>query len=90
MAEIILFEHINFEGAHRHLFVSDDDLGSAYDNFNDITSSFVVVSGEWQFSRDANYGGPDSTIFGPGLYDWVENVGVPNDSISSVALISGG
>jgi hypothetical protein len=51
MAEIILFEHINFEGAHRYLFVSDDDLGSAYDNFNDITSSFVVVSGEWQFSE---------------------------------------
>jgi hypothetical protein len=88
MAEIILFEHIDFEGAHRHLFTSDDNLGSLYDNFNDITSSFVVVSGEWQFSRDANYSGPDSNIFGPGLYNWVEEVGIPNDSISSVALVA--
>ena len=70
MAEIILFEHINFHGEHKDLFTSEPDL-NAIDNFffNDKTSSFVVVSGEWQFSRDAGYSGPDSNIFGPGLYN---------------------
>jgi hypothetical protein len=92
MAELILFEHVNFEGAHRHFFTSDNDLGSFWDihtqqPFNDITSSFVVLSGKWQFSRDADYGGPDSNIFGPGIYNNVEEVGIQNDSISSVALI---
>jgi hypothetical protein len=89
MAEIILFEHINFHGAHKHLFTSEPNLNAVDDNFfNDRVSSFVVVSGDWQFSRDADYSGPDSNVFGPGLYNWVENVGVPNDSISSVALLA--
>lgn len=90
MAEIILFEHINFHGAHKHLFTSEPNLNASDDNFfNDAVSSFVVVSGWWQFSRDADYNGPDSQWFGPGIYNWVENVGVPNDSVSSVAHVGG-
>jgi Beta/Gamma crystallin len=88
MAEIILFEHINFHGAHKHLFTSEPNLNATDDHFfNDAVSSFVVVSGQWQFSRDWYNNGPDSHVFGPGLYSWVENVGIPNDSVSSVALI---
>ena len=32
MAEIILFEHINFHGEYKHLFTSEPDL-NAIDNF---------------------------------------------------------
>lgn len=90
MAEIVLFEHINFHGAHKHLFTSEPNLNAIDDNFfNDAVFSFVVISGTWQFSRDANFAGPDSIPFGPGVYNWVEDVGIPNDSISSAALLWG-
>jgi hypothetical protein len=64
-------------------------LASADDNFfNDKISSFVIVSGQWQFFRDINYTGPASGVYGPGVYNWVESVGIPNDSISSVRRAS--
>ncbi|WP_420800207.1 beta/gamma crystallin-related protein [Paraburkholderia tagetis] len=89
MSEIVLFEHINFHGAHKHLYSSEPNLASPDDNFfNDKISSFVVLSGSWQFFRDINFTGPASGIFGPGRYNWVENVGIPNDSISAVRRVS--
>ncbi len=88
MAEIILFEHINFHGAHKHLYGSEANLAAADDNFfNDKISSFVITSGRWQFFRDINYSGPASGVFGPGRYNWVENVGISNDSVSSVRFV---
>lgn len=88
MSEIILFEHINFRGGHKHLYGSESNLASSDDNFfNDKTSSFVIKSGSWQFYRDINFTGPASNVFGPGRYNWAENVGIPNDSISSVRRI---
>ena len=84
MAHVILFEHRNFHGAHKHLFRSEDNLNAGDDNFfNDRTSSFVIVEGRWQFFRDSGFNNPSSNVFGPGLYDWVEDHGIPNDSISS-------
>ncbi|NHZ35148.1 beta/gamma crystallin-related protein [Massilia rubra] len=88
MAEIVLFEHANYHGAHKHLFTSETNLNAPDDNFfNDKTSSFVILSGRWQFYRDANFQGPASQVFGPGLYNWTEAVNIPNDSISSVRLV---
>jgi hypothetical protein len=88
MPEIILFQHINFRGAHKHLYGSETNLASADDNFfNDKISSFVITSGTWQFFRDINFLGPASGVFGPGRYNWVETVGIPNDSISSVRRV---
>ncbi|CUI07444.1 beta/gamma crystallin family protein [Massilia antarctica] len=88
MAEIVLFEHANYHGAHKHLFASETNLNAPDDNFfNDKVSSFVVLSGRWQFYRDSNFQGPGSQVFGPGRYNWVEAVNVPNDSISSVRLL---
>jgi len=90
MAEIVLFQHANFRGAHKHLYGSEPNLAAPEDNFfNDKISSFVIVSGTWQFFRDVNYGVPASNVFGPGRYAWVEGVGIPNDSISSVRRVSG-
>jgi hypothetical protein len=89
MAEIILFQHINFRGAHKHLYGSEANLASGDDNtFNDFVSSFVITSGTWQFFRDINFSGPASNVFGPGRYNWVENIGIPNDSVSSVRRVA--
>ncbi len=88
MAHLVLFEHRNFRGAEKHLFRSEDNLNAPDDNFfNDRTSSFVIIDGTWQFFRDWHFENPASNPFGPGLYDWVENHGIPNDSISSVRLL---
>ena len=59
--EVILFEHPNFRGAHRHIFGEEDDLSltskstpipgekAAFGNFARVTSSIIVVSGTWLF-----------------------------------------
>lgn len=89
MSEIVLFEHANFHGAHKHLYGSESNLAASDDNFfNDKISSFVITSGSWQFFRDVNFTGPASNVFGVGRFGWVENVGIPNDSISSIRRIS--
>jgi Beta/Gamma crystallin len=52
-------------------------------NWDDQTSSIAISGGNATFYRDTNFGGSAVTL-GPGLYPSVENVGIPNDSISSV------
>ena len=50
MAHVILFEHRNFRGAHKHVFQAESSLAEPDDNFfNDKTSSFVIVEGMWTF-----------------------------------------
>jgi Beta/Gamma crystallin len=89
MAEIVLFQHINFRGVHKHLYGSEPNLAAPDDNqFNDLVSSFVITSGSWQFFTHVNFTGPASNVFGPGRYNWVENVGIPNDSVSSVRRVA--
>jgi hypothetical protein len=70
--------------------VDKSNLAASDDNyFNDKISSFVVVtSGRWQFFRDSNFSGPASNVYGPGNYNWVEAVNIPNDSVSSVRRIA--
>ena len=99
MAELIMFVDIDFGGLHTHIFGSTADFtklslggtGSGIDgNWNDKLSSFKIVSGRWQFFKDIDFGPtplPNEQGFGPGLYQWVEDYGIDNDSISSVQLI---
>lgn len=46
---VILFEHANFRGRHRHIFQNEEDLfhtdSPNDEHFNDITSSIVVLDG---------------------------------------------
>jgi hypothetical protein len=89
MYEITLFEHRDLRGAHRHLFQSEPDLGNRDDSyFNERVSSFVISSGQWQFFTDPSFVHPASNPLGPGVYAWVEDFNIPNDSISSVKCIS--
>jgi hypothetical protein len=90
VAQIILFEHANFHGGHKHLFQDEPNLNAADDNgFNDITSSVIVLDGTWKCFVDANFLGQESEPLGPGLYPFVENanINIRNDSISSVKLL---
>ena len=97
---LILYIDTNFSGLHTHLFgdVSDfrqlalGGVGSGINgDWNDKVSSFVIVSGVWQFFKDINFGPsplPFPSGLGPGLYPVVEFVGIDNDSISSVKVIA--
>jgi|SRR5215469_4727552 len=101
MPELILYVDRDFGGLHTHLFESTADftqlaLGGVNSgiggNWNDIVSSFVIVSGVWQFFHDINFqflqGNPAG--LGPGLYSWVEDFGIDNDQLSSVRLVNFG
>ena len=95
---LIIYVDENFGGLHTHIFESTSDFtqiqlggsGSGINgNWNDKTSSFVIVSGIWLFFKDINYGPAPSPSngLGPGVYSWVENFGIANDTLSSVQCI---
>ena|ERR1700722_10094790 len=99
MAELIVYVDANFGGLHTHIFQSTPrftqlalggvNSGVGGDgNWNDIVSSFVIRSGRWAFYKNEEYDFQQGAILGPGLYSWVANVGIDNDAISSVKLIS--
>jgi hypothetical protein len=68
--EVILFEHPNFRGAHRHIYQREDDLSFtnkadptgvnaaggdfAGPNHTGVTSSIIVVRGTWLFFAEKN------------------------------------
>ena len=86
--EIIVFDHINFRGHHRHIFGMEKNLNHPEDkSLNDRISSFVVVSGVWRLYRHANFISQLGGEFGPGRYKWVGDVGVMNDQVSSMKCI---
>lgn len=78
----VLFEHANFHGDHRHIFAAETNLGD--NGFNDTTSSIVIESGSWAFYRDSQFDGNYPPVLGPGIYPWVEDVGIKNDDMSSL------
>lgn len=70
---IILFSNINCNGSHTHVCESLSYIG---DYFNDITSSFIILEGNWEFFVDKNFAGQmgpgAGRILGPGVYNWIE------------------
>jgi Beta/Gamma crystallin len=55
--------------------------------FNDRVSSIVVVEGHWHFFRHVNFVDLIG-ILNPGVYPWVQDVGFPNDQMSSLLLVT--
>jgi Beta/Gamma crystallin len=90
---VVLFEHANFRGAHKHVFMSEPDLKAPQDSFfNDKTSSFAVLSGNWQFYAQANFELPGSKVLYPSGDEpnlvpraALVSIGLDNDSISSLS-----
>ncbi len=86
-AEIILYDFFDFGGQSVTLTDSAPDLRDQ--NFDNDLESFRVISGTWRIHRDANYqdnSGPSLTV-GPGDYPNIEQLGYPQDRMSSVRLI---
>ncbi len=96
---VILFEHVNFHGAHKHVFTREPNLNASDDSFfNDRVSSIIVMSGVWKFYRDSGFQTPypptlgvrdDIDGFKPGLFPFVANVGISNDDMSSLQTAPG-
>ena len=86
---VILFADANCGGAHTHVCEAENFVGSA---FNDVTSSFIILEGNWVFFVDANFenqmGPGGGKTLGPGVYNWIEDGGAlgpgTNDRLSSV------
>jgi Beta/Gamma crystallin len=83
---IIIFEHRDFRGQHRHIFGEEANLNHPEDKtLNDRLSSFVVLSGSWRFFKNANFDNQlGGRSFGPGQYEFVGDFGIPNDAVSSL------
>jgi hypothetical protein len=90
MAHIILFENINFHGAHKHVLGQEPNLNAADDNFfNDRVSSMAILEGNWAFYPDYNFRGtPYPVILGPGLYSNVVNFHIKNDDMTSLLPVT--
>jgi Beta/Gamma crystallin len=85
---IIIFEHRDFRGRHRHIFGKEANLNHREDStLNDRMSSFVILSGTWRFFRHTDFNQQVGRDLGPGQYEWVENYGVANDEISSLRAV---
>jgi Beta/Gamma crystallin len=79
-AIVTLYNDINYGG---DALGSDTEISDlSFTAYNDQASSIYITQGTWAFYTDANYQG-SSVVLNPGAYNWVENVGLPNDTISS-------
>ncbi len=56
---VVLFANANCTGGHFHVFEAQTNLAGV---FSDVTSSFVILEGNWQFFADANF----QSQMGPG------------------------
>jgi Beta/Gamma crystallin len=87
---IIIFEHLNLRGRHRHIFVEEPDLNHPDDNtFENKVSSWSVVTGKWEFFQNNNYTGAygnPNPQFGPGEYP-LGFPAVTNDTVSSLRSV---
>jgi hypothetical protein len=83
---VILYQHINFRGNHKHI-IGRDEPDLHRDGWGDRISSIQVIAGRWEFCEHVNYGGR-RVVLGPGSYSWVENVGIRNDSLSSIRRLA--
>jgi hypothetical protein len=89
---IILFADANCSGNHTHVCETMSYIG---DYFNDVTSSFVILEGNWQFFVDANFAGQmgpgAGKTLGPGVYNWIEDASAlgpqTNDRLSSLKSV---
>ena len=69
---VILFEHTQFRGAHKHVFIDVENLNDPVDDsFNDLTSSIVILEGNWEFFKDSGYHHKLGETLGPGAYNAV-------------------
>lgn len=81
---LTLYGHPEFGGARRIISADTPDLAAI--GFNNLTSSIKIRSGTWILYRDRNYGGASITL-GPGNYPHIDQLGLPNNTLSSIRLM---
>jgi hypothetical protein len=79
--DVELFEHDDYQG--RKLVVNGDIVDFQQQNFNDITSSLVIYSGQWEVCTDAQFAGR-CVVYGPGQYPKMFGL---NDQFSSIRRV---
>jgi hypothetical protein len=82
MARAVLYQDYNFQGRQKEV----KEPISFLQDFNDVASSIVVLEGVWQLYTDANYQNLVATL-SPGVYPSVDQIGLPNDTLSSLRSI---
>ena len=89
----LLFEDRNFGGKSIDIEKGVPDLGLCEEgNFDERTSSLAILSGNWSFYRDPRFEKPfmhgsQPLVVGPGAYDWVEDLGIKDDELSSLKVV---
>jgi hypothetical protein len=89
----MLFEDEKFCGKSIDVVRENPDLGAFKEgNFDDRTSSVVILSGNWSFYRDRMYAKPflhnkRALVFGPGNYARVSDIGIQDNEISSLRVV---
>jgi Beta/Gamma crystallin len=99
--EIILFEHPNFRGAHRHIYRTEKTLNDpgnipgvparvlpALGQFDETTSSIIVVKGTWILYRNKDLEERVGDEAVPGAYPSVSDLHITGNTISSLELKS--
>jgi hypothetical protein len=87
---IILYENENYCGKSIDVVHANPDLSTFKEgNFDDRTSSLVILSGKWEFYQKAGFESPfmqgnAPLVLGPGSYDQVANYGLQADQLSSL------
>ena len=87
LGHLIIFEHSNFDGNHKHVIQSVPNLFTSSGEMNDKLSSLVILDGRWEFFRHSNFVDSLGTL-GVGDYANVADTGIPHDQVSSIRLIA--
>jgi hypothetical protein len=91
---VILFEDENFCGRSIDVVHANPDLSKLKEgNFDDRTSSFVILSGNWSFYRKPGFEAPcmhgkAPWVLGPDTYARVADLGIQDNTISSLQEVS--
>ena len=91
---IILFEDENYCGKSIDIVREHSDLSThKLGNFNNRTSSLVILSGEWSFYLNPGYENPvlkngSPLVVGPGIYRRVTDLGIQDNEITSVRAVN--
>ena len=84
---LIVFSEKEMHGRHWQIFNSIPSIGSVSFTWDDNISSLVVLAGQWQFYRGRHYQDPVGAVLGPGIYPSLAELGIPNDSVSSIQFM---
>jgi hypothetical protein len=85
---LIVFSEKHLQDRHWHIFFDIPNLSDVSFTWDDNISSFAVLAGQWQFFRGRNFTDPVGPVCGPGICRTVQEIGIPDNAVSSIKLVS--